>query len=376
MSYKPIEYFVTANSSDGFVNLLASNISDIKYCYVLTGKIMIYKQKIISDLIDFLTSREETLELIRSSYTPEAYDGFILRDKSMAVISNSIYEKAPEKEDCHSDNHALSVTNSGNIVCIIDTDKIASQLSNPYHFMIDEAQRKSNTLYHSAYQLFSQGIAIHDKWEAIYISNMDFSRAEHYTDEVINKIFSEGKTGTGAQTRHRFFGCATWKGSFDLVPEIIAPLKNRYFIKGRPGSGKSTMMKKIMTYSTEHGFETHVYHCGFDPKSLDMILIPALSTCIFDSTAPHEYFPENMKNNISHDEVLDMYQELIQENTDERYQDELEEIKTKYSSIIQQGTRLLKLAHSYDESVNQFYLEHMNTNRYCHILLNLIDKLV
>lgn len=37
-----------------------------------------------------------------------------------------------------------------------------------------------------------------------------------------------------------------------------------------------------------------------------MLIIPELSVCIFDSTAPHEYFP-----NRESDHTIDMYKQLF-----------------------------------------------------------------
>ena len=43
--------------------------------------------------------------------------------------------------------------------------------------------------------------------------------------------------------KHRFLGAATPKGAVDFVPNLTEGLPHRYFIKGPPGPGKSTMLK-------------------------------------------------------------------------------------------------------------------------------------
>ena len=72
------------------------------------------------------------------------------------------------------------------------------------------------------------------------------------------------------------------------------------------------MLKQIAAAGELHGFDLEIYHCGFDPHSLDMIIIRELGLAIFDSTAPHEYFPSR-----DGDEIIDMYGLLIAEGTDE-----------------------------------------------------------
>ena len=51
----------------------------------------------------------------------------------------------------------------------------------------------------------------------------------------------------------------------------------RYMIKGRPGTGKSTLLKELAKKSETLGYDTEIYHCSFDPQSLDMVLIQSLT---------------------------------------------------------------------------------------------------
>jgi hypothetical protein len=64
----------------------------------------------------------------------------------------------------------------------------------------------------------------------------------------------------------------------------------KYIIKGGPGSGKSTMMRKI----SEHfaSLEQELIFCSSDLDSLDGVIIPALKFCIADGTAPHVIEPQ------------------------------------------------------------------------------------
>src|SRR5699024_12618825 len=76
----------------------------------------------------------------------------------------------------------------------------------------------------------------------------------------------------------------TSDGAVNIVPSLIHPLKNRYYLKGRAGTGKSHFMKKVMQACQRHGFDIELYHCSFDPNSVDMVLVRDLDFCIFDST--------------------------------------------------------------------------------------------
>ncbi|MBL1704179.1 hypothetical protein ELE02_33765, partial [Klebsiella pneumoniae] len=148
----------------------------------------------------------------------------------------------------------------------------------------------------------------------------DFNKANELTDELIQKLFTN-EGGKQSTVKHRFLGAATPKGAVDFVPNLTEGLPQRYFIKGRPGSGKSTMLKKLAKVAEEKGFDVEVYHCGFDPNSLDMVIVRELGFAIFDSTAPHEYFPSR-----GGDEIIDMYDLIVAPGTDEKYATEIRDV--------------------------------------------------
>lgn len=65
-----------------------------------------------------------------------------------------------------------------------------------------------------------------------------------------------------------------------------------YIIKGGPGTGKSTFMKKIASSANEKGYETVFCPCSSDPDSLDAVVIPKIKVTIMDGTAPHTVDPK------------------------------------------------------------------------------------
>lgn len=60
-----------------------------------------------------------------------------------------------------------------------------------------------------------------------------------------------------------------------------------YMIKGGPGCGKSSFMRKIADAAQEHGCDVEYILCSGDPDSLDGIYIPDLKIGFADATAPH-----------------------------------------------------------------------------------------
>ena len=57
-----------------------------------------------------------------------------------------------------------------------------------------------------------------------------------------------------------------------------------FILKGGPGTGKSTLMKKV---AEAVDCECEYIYCSSDPRSLDAVIFNDLKTAIADGTAPH-----------------------------------------------------------------------------------------
>ena len=64
-----------------------------------------------------------------------------------------------------------------------------------------------------------------------------------------------------------------------------------YIIKGGPGTGKSSFMKKVAQIATEKGENVIISPCSSDPNSLDAVMLENKKIMILDGTAPHTVDP-------------------------------------------------------------------------------------
>jgi len=194
---------------------------------------------------------------------------------------------------------------------------------------------------------FTQARTVHNGQERIYLEHMDFAAADNISDSLIRRLLGH-KSGTRpGREFHRFFGSATAWGNKDYVPQVIGDIGCRIFIKGRPGTGKSTLLKKTAAAALRRGCDVEVYHCALDVGSLDLVAVRQLGFCILDSTAPHEYFPSR-----EGDEIIDMYARCITPGTDEEHAGELNKLDGEYKRLVQEATSHLKEAH---EALERLY---------------------
>jgi hypothetical protein len=89
------------------------------------------------------------------------------------------------------------------------------------------------------------------------------------------------------RTKKYFIGANTSRGFINYGDEIFEDLRKLYVIKGGPGTGKSTFMKRFASKAEEKGYNVEYYYCSSDPSSLDGVVVPELRIGIADGTPPH-----------------------------------------------------------------------------------------
>ena len=93
--------------------------------------------------------------------------------------------------------------------------------------------------------------------------------------------------------KHIFLGGNTPKGFFSYYSYLLSPdcARRIYCIKGGPGTGKSTFMKKIAAAAVKKGADVELAHCSSDPNSLDGVIIKPANIAFVDGTHPHVVDP-------------------------------------------------------------------------------------
>ncbi len=94
--------------------------------------------------------------------------------------------------------------------------------------------------------------------------------------------------------KHFFLGGNTPSGFYSYY-DYLLPQENArkiYCIKGGPGTGKSTLMKKVAAVAVKKGADVEIAHCSSDPDSLDGIIIKPANIAFVDGTSPHIVDPK------------------------------------------------------------------------------------
>lgn len=115
-----------------------------------------------------------------------------------------------------------------------------------------------------------------------------------------------------------------------------------YIIKGGPGTGKSSFMRKLTEKAKLNQIPFILCPCSSDPDSLDAVIFPTLKKVIMDGTAPHTVDP---KYPAVCEEIINLGQFWDA--------DKLSASREKIISLTQKNSAFHKLAAQYIKAVGQ-----------------------
>lgn len=341
---------MSGNTANGYINFLSTNVKKIDQVIVLKHRSHTLKTKILEKIISDYESTSQ-LEVICSPFGSSYIEGIIIRDQSLAIVTDSI---------------AGSISNK---TVAIDLTKYYPHQMNENSLSV--IKTNSSELHEKAYACFSKGLRIHDDLEAVYIKEMNFNKADQLANTCIKELLKNVPIQKRTPTvYHRFFGTNTAEGSVNILPQMTNHLSKRVYVKGRAGTGKSVFMKKVAKACEDYGYDVECYHCSFDPDSIDMVLVPEIDFCMFDSTYPHEYSPER-----EGDTIIDLYEQTVTQGTDEKHAQKIREISRQYKVYINKGIDFLREAKVYQdrleeihEDIDQIAIHHVTKKVLKHIL--------
>ena len=169
---------------------------------------------------------------------------------------------------------------------------------------------------------------------------------------TVKNIFPGGNTSRGFYSFYRYI-----LGQ-DEARRIIC-------IKGGPGTGKSSLMKKVGVYFNEKGYDIEYHHCSSDNNSLDGLVIKGLNVAILDGTSPHVVDPLNPG---AVDEILNMG-DCWNEEGFKKYRHKIMDINKKVGKTFKRAYRFFGAAKLVYDDWYTYNSEALNINK-----LNLLKE--
>lgn len=359
MSGNTLHYFSGGNTARGFFSLYAPTIALLEKIIILRGGRGHVKSTLMNNVAKTIIKNGVDAELIHCSLSPDFIDGVIFPELKVGIFNGSDPHFIEPQENCITEVYV-------NIGDAWDSQQLSTKRDEIIHFM------KARKLAHeNAYQAYAKALTIHGEWELIFNGNTDTQKLHALAEKLITHFFNELSLDKPSNVQHRFLGSATSRGAVDFVPNLTENIQKRYFIKGRPGFGKSILFKKLVQTAENNGFDIEIYHCGLDPNSLDMLIFRELSIAIFDSEAPHEYFPTR-----ENDEIIDLYKETILPDTDKIFAEQIQHIAGRYLEKMVEGNNHLAAAKKAHDALEHIYYETVDYTKIAEVQKEIEDKIL
>jgi hypothetical protein len=300
----------------------------------------------------------ELLKEIGYHYVKNGYDIEFFYEPLFETTVQATFVKGLNKLFLRASNPSIEPTQLGTRDRVIsfyeclDDEKIKE-----HGQRMKELAEEVSDWHDKCFESLHSAIKIHDEWEAVTQSKMDWKALDVQREEFIDRVFNGMLLNKRGRLTHRLLGTLTPNGASDYLQNITRNLEKRIFIKGLPGTGKSSIMKKLKNEALERGFDVQMVWCGLDSTSIDMVIIPELKFCIFDSTPPHEYFPDPSRPGdeifdiVKHCHVTDVEEEKIKEisrryrvaiNNAKNYSTLYADAEREFRNIIDHSTSLSK----------------------------------
>ncbi len=236
-------------------------------------------------------------------------------------------------------------------------DCVEEQKLAAYEELLKLVETKQN-YYQKCFNALSNAIHLHDDWEIETRKQMNWAGLDQQYANLVNELFGGKILDKSSTLTHRLLGTLTPAGARDTLQNITENIETRLFIKGYPGTGKSSMMKKLAQDALSHGYDAQLIWCGLDSKSTDMVIIPELNFCIFDSTEPHVYFPDE---NRPGDKIFDMAQHCHPTEVEET---NISHIVTQYKAAMEEATLFAKLYADEERKIREYIDQALNTDEF------------
>lgn len=173
--------------------------------------------------------------------------------------------------------------------------------------------------------------------------------------------------------KHVFAGNNTSKGFYSYFDYIINPedAKRILILKGGPGVGKSSFMKKFGMKMSSLGYDTEYVHCSSDENSLDGVLIPELKIALVDGTAPHTIDP---KLPGAVDEIVNLGVYLNNKEMT-KHKNQIIQIDKKNTQLYKSAYRYLESAGLILEEINSIYDCYTDEKQFYMLCENILNKI-
>lgn len=339
MTGNVLNYFAGGNTAKGHYSLFHSNLSNLERLYILKGGPGTGKSHFIKKIGKEWQKRGYSLEYIYCSSDKDSLDGAIIRELNVGIVDGTNPHVIEPQFPGAVDEYV-------NLGVAWDSEKLRKNKEE-----IISLTNQVSYLFQAAYDSFGDAFVFYEKQRENVRRYLNSEKLKRLTETLVDELFDEKLNTKTAVVKHRFHGANTPTGYVSFLHELTEPLRKRYVLTGRPGTGKSLVLKRLLLEAEIRGFHVEAYHCGFVPENIDLLIIRDLDLAVIDHKQPHK-----LRKIRDTDKVIEMEKEVL----DSKLIHEDEELTEAYEKHMQEAFSSLQKVKILRGKLENYYTQAMD----------------
>lgn len=234
---------------------------------------------------------------------------------------------------------------------------------------IIELNQEIGRNFNRAYRYLKAAKEIYDDLEIVNSEGLEVGRANKIAAELIEELFFGYQAADQPGRLRKLFASAiTPEGFQNFLPGLLETQSRVFSVSGGVGSGKATLLNKVLAAALEKGFNCEGFYCAFDPYKLEHIIIPEIGAAFTTSIEPHSY-PLGKANRIDMDQCIAAY---IQMKYGALINSELKIV----GDFLETGIKFIAKAKRFHDQMEEYYIPNMNFTAIAELRKHIFERIL
>ncbi|MBE3555777.1 MAG: PRK06851 family protein [Firmicutes bacterium] len=330
--------FGNAHTAKGYASFIQQAVEDVERLFVIKGAPGTGKSTLMRKAALEMAERGYEVEMLHAAADSDTIIGIIVPQLRMAMVDGSW----PHVVDPIYPGIVGEIVDLG---AYWDRDKLVAHRTE-----IMGLNRRIEATFDAVYQMLQEARRIHDQWSQQDVEAVDFEQVDALCERLIGEIFEHKP-----RVRHFFASGLTAAGLQCYYDNLTQETHTRFILTGVPGTGKSTLLKRIGAEAEQRGFDVDYFHCGLDAEWLDMVIVPQLSVAVLDGSPPHSFCPYR-----EGDVSIDLNLLAVDRTLLATREEHLRDLAERYDAALKRAVEKLQEAKQLREVLEKYYVGAMD----------------